>query len=81
MQIVDEQGQRVFRAGEDANKTSEHELKPALRLPWLELRDRRLLADDELQFGDEVGHEPCIRLQRLQKRATPSLQFGVALGK
>ena len=81
LQIVEEQGQRMFRAGEDANKTLENELKPALRLPRLELRDRRLLADDELQLGDQVGHEPSIRLQRLQKRATPGLQFGVALGK
>ena len=81
LQIVEEQGQRMFRAGEDANKTLEYELKPALRLPRLELRDRRLLADDELQFGDQVGDEPCIRLKRFQKRATQGPQFGVALGK
>src|SRR4029077_6392328 len=56
LQIVKEQGQRMFRLGEDADKTPEHELKPALRLPRLELRDRRRLADDELQVGDQVGH-------------------------
>jgi len=81
LQIVEEQGQRMFRAGEDANKTLEYELKPALRLPRLELPDRRLLADDELQFGDQVGDEPCIRLKRFQKRAAQGPQFGVALGK
>ena len=47
----------------------------------LELRDRRLLADDELQFGDEVDHEPRIRLQRLQKRVAPGRQLGVALAE
>ena len=31
------------------------------------LRNRRLVADDELQFGDEVDHEPAVRAQRLEQ--------------
>src|SRR5277367_1250849 len=71
----------MFRAGEYANKATENELEAALRLLKLQLRDRRLVSDDELQFGDEVGHEPCIPLERLQKRAAPDRQFGVALAE
>ena len=52
-----------------------------MRLLRLELRDRRRVTDDKLQFGDEVGHEPRVRLQRLQKRAAPDRQFGVALAQ
>src|SRR5580658_914553 len=71
----------MFRPGEYANKAPQNELETALRLLRLKLRDRRLVSDDELQFGDEVGHEPCIQLERLQKRAAPDRQFGVALAE
>ena len=81
LQIVEKQRQRMFWPGKDANEAPENELEAALRLLRLELRDRRLVSDDELQFGDEVGHEPCIQLERLQKRAAPDRQFGVALAE
>src|SRR5579859_2177543 len=71
----------MFRPGEYANETSEDKLETALSLLRLKLRDRRLVSDDELQFGDEVGHELCIQLERLQKRAAPDLQFGVTLAE
>src|SRR5208282_1958037 len=66
---------------EDADKSAEHEVETALRLLRLELRDRRLVSGDELQFGDEVSHKPCIWLQRLQKCAAPDRQLGVALAE
>src|SRR5580658_9891945 len=81
LQIVEKQRQRMFRPGEYANKAPENELETALRLLRLKLWDRRLISDDELQFGDEVGHELCIQLERLQKRAAPDRQFGVALAE
>jgi hypothetical protein len=59
-------------------KRPEHELETALRLLQISLRDRRRVTDDELQFGDEVGDEPCVRLKRLQKRPAPDRQLGVA---
>jgi len=81
LQIVEKQRQRMFRSGEHGDEPAEHQLETALRLLRLELRDRRLFSDDELQLGDEVGHEPCIRLERLQKRAAPDRQLGVALAE
>ena len=45
------------------------------------LGDRRLVADDELQFGNEVDHEPPVRAERLQKRVAPGRQFGFALAE
>ena len=45
------------------------------------LRDRRLLSDEELQFGDKVDHEPPVRAQRLAQRVAPAGQFGVALAQ
>ncbi len=38
----------MFAPGKHANELAEHELKTALRLPGLKLRDRRLITDDEL---------------------------------
>ena len=35
------------------------------------LDDRRLLSDEELQFRDEVDHEPPVRAQRLAKSVAP----------
>src|SRR5580698_3583166 len=68
----------MSRQGEYANEALENELETALRLLRLKLRDRRLVSDDELQFGNEVGYEPCIQLERFQKRTAPDRQFGVA---
>ena len=52
-----------------------------MRLLRLELRNRRLVADDEFQFWDDVGHEPAIRSQRLKQRVPPARQLGVALAE
>src|SRR5580658_1601201 len=71
----------MFGPGEYGNEAPENELETALRLLRLKLRNRRLVSDDDLQLGDEVGHEPGIRRERLQKRAAPDLQFGVALAE
>src|SRR5208337_1499661 len=71
----------MFRLGEDTDEAAEHELEASLRLLRWKLRNRRLVADDELQFGDEVGHEPCIRVQRLEQGAAPDRQLGVALAE
>src|ERR1700692_541621 len=63
LQIIDEQGQRMVPAGKERNEWAESPLETALALLGLELRDRGLLADNEFQFGDEVSHEPCVRLK------------------
>src|ERR1700685_540752 len=71
----------MFRPGEYANEAPENELETALRLLKLKLRDQRLVSGDEVQFGDGAGHQPCIQLERLQKRSAPDRQFGVALAE
>ena len=67
LQIVEEQRQRMLRPGKHAEKAPEHELEAALRVLRRQLRDRRLVAEDELQFGDNVDHEPPVRAQRLHQ--------------
>src|SRR5580698_10287735 len=71
----------MFGPGEYANEAPENELETALRLLRLKLGNWRLVSDDELQFGDEVGHELRIQLERLQKRGAPDRQLGVALAE
>ena len=72
LQIVEEQRQRMLRPREYADESPEHELESALRVLWRKLGDRRLFADDELQFGDEIHHEPSVRTQRLVKGIAPA---------
>src|SRR6266567_4149544 len=69
----------MFRSRKNSNETAKHELKPTLRLLWRKLRHWRLLADDLLQLGHKVDHEPSIRTQRLVEGVAPSRQIGFAL--
>src|SRR6516225_11800863 len=69
LQIVEEQGERMFRPSEHADKSPEHQLKAALRLLWWEFRDRWLLSYDVLQFRDEIHHEQSIRTHCLKQRS------------
>src|SRR5215471_4771706 len=58
LQIVEKERKRMFRPGKYTDETPEHEHETALRLLRLECRDGWRLTDNQLQFGDEVGHEP-----------------------
>jgi hypothetical protein len=51
MQIVEEQGEGMVRTREHADEPTEYQLEAALRILWRKLRNRRLLSDNELQFG------------------------------
>jgi hypothetical protein len=68
----------MFRPGEDADKPPKHQLETSLRVLRRKLRNGRLVTDDELQFGNEIGHEPAVRAQRLQKGVAPTAKLGVA---
>src|ERR1700730_9228084 len=81
LQIIQEEGQRMFGLREYADEPLEHQLKAALCLLWRKLRRRRLVSDNEREFGDEVGHEPPVRAQRLQKGVAPASQLGVTLAE
>ena len=79
LQVVEEERQRVFRPGEDAEEAPKHQLETRLCLLRFELGNRRLVADDELELGDNIDHEPTVRAQRLQKGVAPAAKLGVAL--
>jgi hypothetical protein len=51
LQIIEEQGKRMFRPCEYADKSPEHQLEAALRVLGRKLRDWWLFSYDELQFG------------------------------
>src|ERR1700722_10631662 len=61
LQIIEEQGQRMFPC-EYADKSSEHQLEPALRILWRKLGDRRLFSYDEFQFGNQIHNELAVRI-------------------
>src|SRR6188472_862090 len=52
LQIVEKQGERMFRPCEYADESPEHQLEAALRVLWRKIRDGRLFSYDELQFRD-----------------------------
>src|SRR6202034_4789769 len=66
LQIVEEQGQRMFLC-EYADKSTEHQLEAALRILWRKLGNRWLFSYDEPQFGNQVHHELSVRIQRFTK--------------
>ena len=75
LQIVEEQGERMFWPREHADKSAEHQLEAALRVLWRKLGNRWLFAYDVLQFRDEIHHEQSVRVQRLKQRIAPSAQL------
>ena len=79
LQIVEEQGQRMLRPGEHAEEAPEDQLEASLRVLRRQLGHRRLLADDELQLGDQIHHELPVRTQRLAERLTPAAELRFAL--
>jgi hypothetical protein len=70
----------MFWLRENADKSSEHQLKAALRILWRQLGNRRLFADDVLQFRDEINNELTVRFERLEERLPPlpQLRFRLA---
>ncbi len=81
LQIVEEQRQRVLRPGEHGEKAPENQLKVALRVMWRQLRDRRLVTDDELQFRNQIYEKLPVRAQCFAKSLAPSSQLRIALAK
>src|ERR1700678_978837 len=80
LQIIEEQGQGMFPC-EYPDKTTEHQLEAALRVLWRELRNRRVFSYDELQFGNQIHNELCIRIQRFTKGIAPSTQLFFAFAQ
>src|SRR5262245_65116236 len=61
LQIVQEQGERMFASGEDANEPPDYQLEEAVRVQEWQLGNGRLFADEELELGDEIGHKSAVR--------------------
>src|ERR1700752_5099258 len=61
LQIVEEQGQRMFPC-EYADESTEHELEAALRILSRKLRNRWLFSYDEFQFGNQIYNELSVRI-------------------
>src|SRR6266566_7674939 len=78
LQIVEEQGERMFRPREHTNKSPEYQLKAALRVLWGKLRDRWLGSDHELQLGNEIQDELTVRAERLTQRVSPPAKLHIA---
>src|SRR6516164_9151766 len=78
--IVEKERKRMFRSRKYADEATEHEHETALRLLWVKCRDGWRLTDDQRQFGNEVGQESGIGLQRFQQGVAPArqLRFGLA---
>src|SRR4051812_45042019 len=79
LQVVEEERQRMVRSREHADEPTEYQLETSSRVLGSEIRNRRLVSDDELEVRDEVDHEPPIRAQRLDQSVAPTTQLGVAL--
>ena len=73
LQIVEEQRQRMFRLCEHPDESPKNQLEPPLRVLRRKFGNWRLLADDELEFGDKVHHEPSVRPQRFKERVAPAV--------
>src|SRR5260370_15031888 len=71
LQIVEEERYGMLPR-EHANKATEYQLEATLRISWWKFRDRLLLADDELQFGDQIHHELTVRTERLLDCIAPA---------
>ena len=78
LQIVEEEGERVLGSSEHADESTEDQLKAVLRVLRRELRNGRLLADEELHLRDEVHDQLAVRAQRLADGVAPAGDLGVA---
>jgi hypothetical protein len=79
LQIVEEQRQRVLLPGERTEEPPEHQLEAVPRVLRRQVRNGRLLPDDELHFRDEIDDELAIRSQCFLKSVSPVAHIRVAL--
>src|ERR1700757_1376522 len=71
----------MFPSSEHGEKAPENQLKAALRVKGRQLRDRRLVTDDELQLRNQVDNKLSVRVQCFAKGLAPSSQLWIALAK
>src|SRR4051794_35759110 len=81
LQIIEEEHQRMVLARKHPDKALEHVMEAALRLLQRKLWNRQLLADDDLQLGNEVDDQLSLRAKRIQDRAAPLAQLHLRLAQ
>jgi len=81
LQVIEEERERLFLRGNDAEEPPEHHLESVLRLLRRKLRYGRLLADDELDLRNEVRYQLPVRAERASNGIAPLTELGVALAQ
>ena len=79
LQVVQEQGERMLRPGEHAKEPSEDQFEAALRVLRRKLRDRRLLANDELRVRGADRPSTGRSDPTPPERIAPAAEFRFAL--
>jgi hypothetical protein len=74
LQVVEKKREGMLPR-EHLSKATEYQLEATLRISWWKFRDRRLLADNELQLRDQIHHELAVRTERLLDCIAPATQF------
>src|SRR3984885_13663583 len=79
LQVVEKERQRMLRPGKYTDKPPKCQLETPARVVGRQIRKRRLVSDDELEFGNELDDEPSVRAKGVAERVTPGRQIGFAL--
>src|SRR4051812_31588144 len=75
LQIVEENGERMFRTSEDTDETPHYQLKTSLRILRRKVGHWRLFSDNVLQFRNQLEHQGPVEIQRLAKHLAPFTQL------
>src|SRR4030095_15250282 len=81
LQIVEEQRQRLLGLGEYLDQPTQRHLHAGLRGRWRYVRNRRLVADDELQLGNKVNDQGAVWIQCPMQLLPPLGELGLWLGQ
>src|SRR5580704_6522618 len=81
LQVVEEQCQRMIRLREYADELAQHQLEPASCILRREIRNRRLVSDDQRQLRDELDNQPPVKTERLEQRIAPRRQVRFAFAQ
>src|SRR6516165_487726 len=81
LQIVEEQGQGMFRPREYIDKSTEYQVEPPLGLLLRKFRNRWLFSNNGVQFRDQTHHQLSVRLERLMQGIAPRAQLLFALSQ
>jgi hypothetical protein len=81
LQIIEEQGEWVFRPSEHAEKLPENRSETALRIYGRKIRHRRLLTDNQFKFGNDVNNHLTVGIKGISQGVTPLVHLGVSFGQ